>query len=167
MASRFTPPTLEQCEAYKAEKGYRFVDGATFFLFYESNGWKVGRNKMVSWHSAMAGWEAREIAKRKIPGKCLIHGKRAGAQFKVYNGKKKWLCGPCSTIAAWDNYDWTKDSPSVIEKKIKEIHIRMEKHWANRRQTRQDYSNTLKTVPNQPNQRATINRLKDGLKLRH
>ena len=30
-----------------------------FFDYYESNGWRVGKNKMKSWHSAMSGWKRR------------------------------------------------------------------------------------------------------------
>lgn len=30
-----------------------------FEAYYESNGWKVGKNKMKSWKHAMAGWKSR------------------------------------------------------------------------------------------------------------
>ena len=30
-----------------------------FINFYSSNGWKVGKNKMVSWESAVSGWLSR------------------------------------------------------------------------------------------------------------
>lgn len=56
---RFTPPTLEEVKAEITAKGYR-VDAQRFINFYESNGWRVGKNKMVSWRSTLAGWNARE-----------------------------------------------------------------------------------------------------------
>lgn len=34
-----------------------------FWNFYESNGWKVGKNKMASWMGALAGWISRNHAK--------------------------------------------------------------------------------------------------------
>lgn len=56
---RFTPPTLDQVRAHCAEKGYTF-DPEAFFAFYESKGWKVGRNPMKSWTAACVTWQKRE-----------------------------------------------------------------------------------------------------------
>lgn len=56
---RFTPPTLAQVREYCAEKGYTF-DPEAFFAFYESKGWKVGRNPMKSWTAACVTWQKRE-----------------------------------------------------------------------------------------------------------
>ena len=56
---QFVPPTLEEVKAYVIEKGYRF-DAEAFYSFYESNGWKVGKNPMKSWKDACTTWEKRE-----------------------------------------------------------------------------------------------------------
>lgn len=53
---RFIPPTIEQIDAYCLEKGYEYVDPEAFFLFYDSKGWMVGKNKMKRWTSAVANW---------------------------------------------------------------------------------------------------------------
>ena len=55
----FQPPTLEEVKARCAEMGYT-LDPESFMAYYNANGWKVGRNKMVSWESALAGWQSRE-----------------------------------------------------------------------------------------------------------
>lgn len=55
----FTKPTLDEVKAYVIEKGYRF-DAEAFYSFYESNGWKVGKNPMKSWKDACTTWEKRE-----------------------------------------------------------------------------------------------------------
>lgn len=55
---RFTPPTLSEVEEYIREKGYH-IDAQTFIGFYESKNWMVGKNKMSSWHGAIATWERR------------------------------------------------------------------------------------------------------------
>ena len=55
----FVPPSVEDVENYCREKGYRTVNAMAFVSFYESKGWKVGKDKMSSWKSAVAGWEAR------------------------------------------------------------------------------------------------------------
>jgi hypothetical protein len=35
------------------------AEGARFFNYYESNGWRVGRNPMKSWRHALANWQTR------------------------------------------------------------------------------------------------------------
>lgn len=64
---RFTPPTLEQVNQRISEMGYA-LDGERFFYYYESNGWRVGKNPMKDWHQALAGWNTRnkgEVANGK------------------------------------------------------------------------------------------------------
>ena len=54
-SNRFVKPTIEEIRAYIFEKGYTF-DAEAFFAFYESNGWKVGRNPMKNWKMACTTW---------------------------------------------------------------------------------------------------------------
>lgn len=63
-STAFHAPTLEEVKARCAEKGYT-LDPEAFMAYYNANGWKVGRNKMVSWESALAWWESREKQYRK------------------------------------------------------------------------------------------------------
>lgn len=56
---RFSPPTLQEVQDYCQSKGYAW-DAEAFWLYYESNGWMVGRNKMKNWRSACANWNKRE-----------------------------------------------------------------------------------------------------------
>ncbi len=58
---RFQPPTLDDVRSRCKEMGYQ-TDPERFFNYYESNGWKVGKNKMVSWEKVLAGWNARDKA---------------------------------------------------------------------------------------------------------
>lgn len=60
--SRFVPPTIEQVQAYCTERGNR-VNAEAFIAFYESNGWKVGKNAMKDWKAAVRTWEQRDNAK--------------------------------------------------------------------------------------------------------
>ena len=55
----FTPPTVEEVRSYCFERGGK-VDAEAFVAFYESNGWKVGRNPMKDWKAAVITWEKRE-----------------------------------------------------------------------------------------------------------
>ena len=56
---QFTPPSVDDVRGYSVEKGYAF-DPIAFIAHYESNGWKVGRNKMKSWKAACTTWGKRE-----------------------------------------------------------------------------------------------------------
>lgn len=57
---RFVKPTADEILGYCAEKGYTHVDVDAFLAHYESVGWRVGKNPMVSWRAAVTGWETRE-----------------------------------------------------------------------------------------------------------
>lgn len=54
--TRFVPPTLDEVIAYCQERG-NSVDAERFVSFYESNGWKVGKNPMKDWRAAVRTWE--------------------------------------------------------------------------------------------------------------
>lgn len=61
---RFTPPSVDEVREYCSEKGYTF-DPEAFVAFYESKGWKVGRNPMKSWQAACTTWQKRQGDRRE------------------------------------------------------------------------------------------------------
>lgn len=58
--SRFSPPDVETVKNYFAEKGGTEAQAIRFNAYYESNGWKVGRNPMKNWKAAASGWISRD-----------------------------------------------------------------------------------------------------------
>lgn len=57
---RFTPPTLEDVQAY-CEANSIMMDAAAFYDYFTSNGWKVsGRAAMKDWKAAARNWARRE-----------------------------------------------------------------------------------------------------------
>jgi hypothetical protein len=52
----FNKPTVEKIQEYCKERN-NTVDGETFFDFYESKGWMVGKTKMKDWKAAVRNWE--------------------------------------------------------------------------------------------------------------
>lgn len=58
--SRFSPPDVETVKSYFAEKGGTEAQAIRFHAYYESNGWKVGRNPMKNWKAAASGWISRD-----------------------------------------------------------------------------------------------------------
>ena len=55
---RFTPPSLEEVQAYCSERG-NGIDAQAFIDFYASKGWMVGKTKMTDWKAAVRTWESR------------------------------------------------------------------------------------------------------------
>lgn len=55
---RFIKPSVEEVAAYCRERG-NAVDPDEFFDFYESKGWRIGKEQMRDWKAAVRTWEKR------------------------------------------------------------------------------------------------------------
>lgn len=53
---RFVPPTVEQVNDYCSERKNN-INPKSFVDFYQSKGWKVGKNPMKDWQAAVRTWE--------------------------------------------------------------------------------------------------------------
>lgn len=56
---RFVKPTIDEIRQYITDNGYK-VDAERFFDYYESNGWKVGKNPMKDWKACVRTWSKNE-----------------------------------------------------------------------------------------------------------
>ncbi len=75
--TRFIPPTQIEIFDYMITKGASQQraqnESERFFNFYESNGWKVGRNPMKNWKAASTNWLSRnQSEKRQRPNQPTI-----------------------------------------------------------------------------------------------
>ena len=61
--TRFRPPSLDEIRDYVDSHGLDAVDPEGFHAYYESNGWKVGKNPMKSWTAALHSWQRRDQGK--------------------------------------------------------------------------------------------------------
>lgn len=52
------PPTEEMVTEYCKERG-NLIDPNQFYDFYETKGWKVGKDKMKDWQACIRTWEKR------------------------------------------------------------------------------------------------------------
>lgn len=55
----FTPPTLEEVQAYCKERGNR-IDPQYFLDYYTSTGWMRGKVKLKDWKAAVRTWERQD-----------------------------------------------------------------------------------------------------------
>lgn len=53
---KFIKPTIEDIKDYCKERNNN-VNAERFYNYYESNGWKVGKNSMKDWKAAVRYWE--------------------------------------------------------------------------------------------------------------
>ena len=81
-STRFVKPSLEEVEAYCRERR-NSVSAEAFMAFYESNGWKVGRNPMKDWKAAVRTWEQRERADGRSARKEQIDPQYLNDEFET------------------------------------------------------------------------------------
>lgn len=79
---RFEKPTLSQITQYCLERNNN-VNAEQFYDYYESNGWKVGKNAMKDWKAAVRTWERNEY--RKPTTKKTNTEQTLDAIYKVMN----------------------------------------------------------------------------------
>ena len=63
-SKRFVPPTLDEVIEYCNRKGSG-IDPSVFWHHYEANGWRIGKNKMISWPKTIGSWSARASSNKK------------------------------------------------------------------------------------------------------
>ena len=86
---RFEKPSVDDVRAYCQERGNN-VDPVRFCDYYDSNGWKVGKNPMKDWKAAVRTWERSDSngsANKSVPAAAPDHDQRkpAGSWFHYDN----------------------------------------------------------------------------------
>ena len=81
-AKRFVKPTIEDIFNYCSERENN-VDCRKFFDYYESNGWKVGKNPMKDWKASIRTWEKNTTQQQKLsqPKQVLTAWEQARTQI--------------------------------------------------------------------------------------
>lgn len=57
----FKTPTPEETKVHGATLGLPSSEAERFHAYYESNGWRVGKNPMKNWKAAMVTWRGKFI----------------------------------------------------------------------------------------------------------
>lgn len=61
---KFLKPTLEEVKNYCIERNNK-IEPQAFIDYYDSVGWKIGKNPMKNWKAAIRTWESRDKKKNK------------------------------------------------------------------------------------------------------
>ena len=54
------PPSVKDIMVRMAEREITSFEAEEFYYFYESKGWKVGKNRMRNWDAALTTWQKRQ-----------------------------------------------------------------------------------------------------------
>lgn len=96
--------TIEEIRNYCTERNNK-VDPETFFNFYESKGWMIGKNKMKDWKAAVRTWEKNDFDKA-VPAARVIKDdftwcKKCGARRLKSDVDENGICsGRCENATA-------------------------------------------------------------------
>ena len=69
---RFKKPTINEIAEYCTERKNN-IDAETFYDFYESKDWKIGKNKMKAWKACVRTWEKRQTKNNNSMSKIHSH----------------------------------------------------------------------------------------------
>lgn len=64
---KFTKPGIDDCISYFVERGSTKEEAQRFYDYYESNGWKVGKNSMKDYKAAIRNWLHNNFRKPNTP----------------------------------------------------------------------------------------------------
>tara|TARA_Y100000114_G_scaffold53473_1_gene48806 strand:+ start:2801 stop:3409 length:609 start_codon:yes stop_codon:yes gene_type:complete len=64
------PSSIQEVEHFFKRKGSTTIQAQSFYYFYESKGWKVGKQPMKNWKMSASGWISRS-SKTKVNNKYL------------------------------------------------------------------------------------------------
>lgn len=78
----FTKPTIEEVKEYCLERNNN-IDAENFIDYYNSNGWKVGKNPMKDWKATIRTWERRNGGNSNAKSKGSVQ--RDGSEWAEYD----------------------------------------------------------------------------------
>jgi hypothetical protein len=117
---KFKAPKLVEVIDYGFLTGLPLHECEKFHAYYSSNGWKVGKNKMKSWRSAVDHWKLvwRE---KVVPPKTAFHYKTVlEAKQRIADEIKNKYCLIVAGGKHWTNQD-KRQEYSKIMSEIRQI----------------------------------------------
>lgn len=79
----FHAPSLSEVEEYGKTLNPPFHKGPQFIDFYESNGWKVGKNPMKDWKAAVRTWNAKEKGQPTNASQMGLSGINSASNMRI------------------------------------------------------------------------------------
>lgn len=119
-------PSLEEIKRQAAKLGLPESEAEQFFFYYESNGWRVGKNPMKCWSSALSGWKLRWADRVKLRGDARSTGADKIIWQKEYD---RILIRMQSIRASYsENQSWSKSDRELwakLKERKKELAVKL------------------------------------------
>ena len=105
-------PTLEEVKLQFSKIGLPMTEAEKFFNYYESNGWRVGKNPMKSWTSASVNWKRNFEERKYSPATTGANGNVAAIQNQTaltrIEDRIKYLRGQAPLTEAKLKTEWNE-----------------------------------------------------------
>lgn len=102
----FVKPTIGEALLNCAKIGIPEAEAEKFIAYYDSNGWRVGKNPMRSWQGAMINWRSNYDAKRAPQqGSGLADKIVLGKEYERVLARIAALRGQYSGMMEWSTED--------------------------------------------------------------
>lgn len=117
-------PSLEEVKAHCESSKGDLIEAEKFWHYYESNGWRVGKNQMKSWKSAYSGWVLRnksfETTRKASPiAQRISIEKQIESiieQIKEHPGNPEWIGYDQNKVKQQD-----RDDLQLVRKRLAEL----------------------------------------------
>lgn len=116
----FQKPEMSDLQTYASKIQLPVLEIQKFYDYYESNGWKVGRNPMKNWEAAMRNWKTNVRSNGKTNGTSEFW--QASKELELVEKELKAILARASTTA-FDTHIEPQDKPAYdrLVKRKKEL----------------------------------------------
>lgn len=130
--NRFVPPSIEEALLHAAKIMLPESEAHKWHCYYESNGWRVGRNPMKVWRAAMAHWKivwqertGGRVAEPTAPkGLSGMERYNATKEYETVLAKMKSISGSYESHQSWTKED--REKWEVLKKRKIELKNRLD-----------------------------------------
>jgi len=113
---KFVIPSLGEVQLACAKIGLPELQATKFMAYYDSNGWRVGRNPMKSWIAALTMWKHRQegfVSLQTGQGSIspTVQAVQDGEELKRVNDRMRILTSQYSENQSWsakDTAEWNR-----------------------------------------------------------
>lgn len=117
---KFKIPTIEEVRQY-CEERKNGIDAETFWNFYQSKGWKVGKEPMKDWKAAVRTWEHKRKQENNTNTQQTANGIKLGVgeYIEEQTGRRTYGTGKATIPLTapprpTDKYCWNAESQTWI-----------------------------------------------------
>src|SRR5262245_41931440 len=116
-------PTAEQLQEYAEHINFPDFDAQEFLDYYDSNGWHVGKTRMISWMATIRTWKRKhkQWAARQSNLKPHPQQLPIGLRNKIINRLNERKARIMRTFPNGNYPQWAKDELAKIQRQLDKL----------------------------------------------